>query len=66
VLCMLHHVVLLLEDILITEIVTIFQKSLHDHNTGSRQLNKKFDQSSFPKEGKEVLCTAQKVPLCSC
>jgi hypothetical protein len=47
VLCMLHRVVHLLEDILITEIMTIFQKSLRDHNTGGRQLNKKGIRSVF-------------------
>jgi hypothetical protein len=52
---MLHHVVHLLEDILITEIMTIFQKSLHDHNTGAWQLNKKgiFFQSPFLRKVKK-------------
>jgi hypothetical protein len=37
-----YNEVHLLEDILISETVTIFQKSFHGHNPGSRQMNKKF------------------------
>jgi len=61
VLCAFYNEVYLLEDKLIIQSVTIFRKSFHCHNPGRRQMNKKkvFFQSSFPKEGKDVLCTAQ-------